>query len=141
MDIPYKNQLSSKQRNIIKLLGKYCRIEKIVPMDSPFHYRCKVSSAFGFSRGKAIHGIWQSSSGKIVQTQSCALEDERAGKIIDTINRLLPIYKLTTYNEITRKGFLRFVTVRIGKNTGEILVALGTGSGAFPTKKDFAPAV
>ena len=126
LDVPYPQQLSYKQRTVIKLLGKYCRVDKIIGMDSPYGYRCKVSSAFGYSRGQIICGIWQSSSGKLVQTKKCMLEDHRATKIIKTIKKLLPIHGLRTYDEVSGKGFLRFVTVRIGKFTGEILVALGT---------------
>lgn len=141
LDVTYKQQLSYKQRTVIKMLGRFCRVSPIIGMDEPLGYRCKVSNAFGFSRGHAIYGIWQSSSGKIVQVDSCALEDCRAAKIVDTIRVLLPKFRLRTYDERSREGFLRFVTIRIGKATGEILVALGTGDGSFPAKTDFAKAL
>ncbi len=127
LDVTYKQQLSYKQRTVIKLLGRYARVSPIVGMENPLGYRCKVSSAFGFSRGHAIYGIWQSSSQRIVQIDSCALEDSRAAKIVEAIRILLPKFALRTYDERTREGFLRFVTIRIGKATGEILVALGVG--------------
>ena len=141
LDVNYPQQLSYKMRTVRDVLGKYCRIEPIIGMDDPFHYRCKVSSAFGYSRGRVISGVWQSSSGKIAVTDGCALEDERATAIIKTITSLLPVYKLKTYDENTRKGFLRFVTVRVGKCSGEILVALGTGNGPQPGKGDFVKAL
>ncbi len=127
LDVSYKQQLSYKQRTAIKLLGRYARVSNIIGMDDPLGYRCKVSNAFGFSRGHAIYGIWQSSSGKIAQVSSCALEDPRAAKIVEAIRLLLPKFRLRTYDENSGEGFLRFVTIRIGKATGEILVALGVG--------------
>ena len=141
LDVTYKQQLSYKQRTVIKLIGRYCRVEPIIGMDEPLHYRCKVSNAFGFSRGQVISGIWQSSSGHIAKIESCALEDERAEVIVREIKRLLPMFKLKTYDEVTKSGFLRFVTIRIGKQSGEILVALGTNSGAFPAVKNFVQAL
>ena len=141
LDVTYKQQLSYKQRTVIKLLGRYCRVEPIVGMDEPLHYRCKISTALGFSRGQVISGIWQSSSGHIAKTDSCALEDERATRIMKTIKSLLPSFKLRTYDEISGSGFLRFVAIRIGKATGEILVSLGTGKGAFPAVKNFVEAL
>jgi len=105
------------------------------------HYRCKVSSAFGYARGKIITGVWQSNGGKLVQVEDCALEDERAKKIVNAIRILLPVHKLRTYDEVSGQGFLRFVTVRIGKQTGEILVALGTGQGKFPQLPAFSAAL
>lgn len=141
LDVTYKQQLSYKQRTVIKLLGRFGRVSPIIGMDEPLGYRCKVSNAFGFSRGHAIYGIWQSSSGKIAQIDSCALEDSRARSIVESIRILLPKFRLGTYDERKKDGFLRFVTIRIGKATGEILVALGTGGGSYPQKTDFAAAL
>lgn len=141
LDVTYRQQLSYKQRTVIKMLGRYCRVAPIIGMENPLHYRTKVSVAFGFSRGQVISGIWQSSGAKIAKTDFCALEDERAERIIAAIKKLLPTFKLKTYDEVTKSGFLRFVTIRIGKQTGEILVALGTGSGVFPAVKNFVQAL
>lgn len=141
LDVTYPQQLSFKQRTVATLLGQYRKAEPIIGMDDPFHYRCKVSTAFGYSHGHAISGVWQSSSGKLTPVDNCALEDERAGAIVAAIKELLPGFKLRTYDERSGKGFLRFVMIRIGKQSGEILVALGTGSGIFPEKKNFAAAL
>lgn len=141
LDVTYKEQLSYKQRTIIKILGRYCRVSPIIGMDTPLNYRCKISTAFGYSRGQVLSGIWQSSSGRIAKVEECSLEDMRGKKIISAIKELLPKFKLKTFDEITRAGYLRFVTIRIGKQTGEILVALGTGEGAFPAEKNFVQAL
>ena len=141
LDVTYPQQLSYKQRTITSLLGKFHKIDPIVGMDEPFHYRCKVSAAFGYSHGRVISGVWQSSSGRLTPVDDCALEDERAGVIIAAIKELLPSFKLRTYDERTGRGFLRFVMIRIGKQSGEILVALGTGGDILPMAKNFAVAL
>ena len=141
LDVTYPQQLGYKMRIVREILGKFGKVEPVVGMDDPMHYRCKVSSAFGYARGRIITGVWQSGAGKLVQVENCALEDERAKKIIDAIRILLPVHKLRTYDEVSGQGFLRFVTVRIGKQTGEILVALGTGQGKFPQLPAFADAL
>ncbi len=137
LDVEYPRQLGYKQRLVTELLGRYGRIEPILGMDEPLHYRCKVSTAFGFSQGHIISGVWQSSSGKIVKVNDCGLENLQAQKIMGVIRKLLPQFRIKTYDERTGKGFLRFVTIRIGKQSGEVLVAFGTGKGAFPCKQDF----
>lgn len=141
LDVTYKQQLSYKQRTVIRLVGRYARVAPILGMENPLHYRCKVSNAFGYARGQVITGVWQSSSGKIAKIENCALEDERAGKIVRAIAKLLPSFKLKTYDERSGEGFLRFVTIRIGKQSGEILVALGTGRGVFPAVKNLVQAL
>lgn len=141
LDVTYPQQLSYKQRTITSLLGKFHKIEPIIGMDDPFHYRCKVSTAFGYSHGRVISGVWQSSAGKLTPVDDCALEDERAGTIIAAIKELLPSFKLRTYDERSGRGFLRFVMIRTGKQSGEILVALGTGGDILPMAKNFAVAL
>ena len=133
LDVTYAQQLSFKQRTVATLLGQYRKAEPIIGMDDPFHYRCKVSTAFGYSHGHVISGVWQSSSGKLVRVENCALEDERATPIIRAIRTLLPTFHLRTYDERNGHGFLRFVTIRIGKQSGEILVALYNHGAAAQT--------
>jgi len=137
LDVSYKEQLSYKYRLVRGLLGRYGKVESVLGMEEPLHYRCKVSTAYGYSRGRVITGVWQSSSGKLVTVTGCGLEDERAAAIVSDIKDLLPKYRLRTYDERDGKGYLRFTTIRVGKKTGEILVALGTGEGTYPREKDF----
>ncbi len=141
LDVLYPQQVSYKQRTVTNLLGRFHRVEPIIAAEEPLHYRCKASSAIGYSRGRVISGIWQSSTQRMAAIDACALEDERAAVIVAAIKELLPQFKLRTYDERSKDGFLRFVTIRIGRQSGEILVALGTGAGIFPEKKNFARAL
>ena len=88
--LTYPEQLKHKQQKVEKLLGKLCKVEPILGMDDPLHYRCKVSSAMGFSRGRVISGVWQSSGRKLVTVEHCALEDMRAEGIA-------PLYLVTDH--------------------------------------------
>ena len=141
LDVAYSQQLSYKRRIVRELLGRFGPIEAIEGMKNPLHYRCKVNTAFGYSKGQVLTGVWQSSTGKLVRVEKCALEDERAAPIIRAIRTLLPTYHLRTYDERSGHGYLRFVTIRIGKQTGEILVALGTGAEKAPNLKEFIAAL
>ena len=42
LDMPYAEQLSMKQAQMQKLLGKFCKVYPIHGMQDPFHYRNKV---------------------------------------------------------------------------------------------------
>mgnify|MGYP003300004617 CR=1 FL=1 len=55
--VSYKEQLKKKQESEEKLLGGFCKVEPIIGMKHPFHYRNKVHAAFGLDRkGKIISG-------------------------------------------------------------------------------------
>ena len=94
-NLDYKEQLAHKERTCIRLLGKFCRVEPIIGMENPYHYRNKVQAAFGTTRaGRIISGIYQSSTHNIVAVDSCMTEDEIADRIIVDIRRLLRDFKM-----------------------------------------------
>lgn len=137
-NLTYEEQLSLKQSKIIKLVGKYCHVDEIIGMEEPFRYRNKASRAFGFRNGRIISGIYQSASRKIVQTDHCLLEDEYAGKIVQTVRELCISFKIKAYDLNSGRGFFRHVLVRRAANSGETMVVLVTAAGDFPKKRDFA---
>ncbi len=142
MHLPYDEQLRRKQARLEHLLGKYCRVEPILGMERPYHYRGKVQAAFGTDgRGRIISGVYQSGSHRIVSVDDCLLEDETADRIIVSIRRMMPKFKMTAYDEKRSRGFLRHVLVRRSFSTGEIMVVLVAASPIFPLQKPFLAAL
>ncbi len=141
-NMTYPEQLRFKQNKVERLLKGFCRVEPIIGMESPYHYRNKVQAAFWTDRkGKIISGVYQSGTHHIVGIDSCQIEDETADKIIVAVRKLLPSFKLTTYNEDTRKGFLRHILVKRGFATNQIMLVLVTGTPVFPSKNNFVKAI
>lgn len=141
-NLSYEAQLEWKNRLCIKLLGRFAHVEPIIGMKTPYHYRNKVQAAFGTTRsGRIISGIYQSSTHNIVAVDSCMTEDKTADSIILDVRKLIADFKLTTYNEVTGRGFLRHVLVKRGFSTNEIMVVLVTGTPVFPAKNNFVKAL
>ena len=136
-NMEYERQLQFKQATVVKLIGRFCRVNRIIGMKNPFHYRHKVQAAFGKVGGNIISGVYQSSTHKIVKVDSCLIENQKADEIIVTIRKLLKEFKLGVFNEKILKGFLRHVLVRVGYKTGEVMVVMVTGTKDFPKKRDF----
>ncbi len=141
-NMSYAEQLLWKQKDVTRLLGDYCEIPPVIGMDNPYNYRNKVQAVFRSDRGgKIISGVYQSSRNGIVGVDSCMLDDERADRIIVGIRELMRSFKLKPYDEGTERGFLRHVLIRIGKNSGEVLVTLVGGTPVFPKKRSFVNAL
>ena len=141
-NMTYEQQLEWKQKDTEKLLGSFGKVSEIIGADDPYNYRNKVQAVFRSDRnGRIISGVYQSSRNGIVGIDSCMLDDKRADEIIVGIRDLLKSFKLHPYDEGTERGFLRHVLVRVGKNTGEILVTLVGGNSMFPKKHDFVKAL
>lgn len=141
-NLSYSEQLKFKQNKVEKLLKKHCKVEPIIGMENPYHYRNKVQAAFYTNKsGKIISGVYQSGTHHVVGIDSCQTEDIIADKIIVAVRKLLPSFKMTTYNEDTGKGFLRHILVKRGFATNQIMLVLVTGSPVFPSKNNFVKAI
>ncbi len=137
LNLSYEEQLSHKQAKLISLLGKYCHVEEIVGMDEPYHYRNKVQAAFCSKNGKVSSGVYQSAARRVVEVDSCLINDETADRIILTVRELCPRFKIKPYDLRTGRGYLRHVLVRRAFSTGEVMCVLVTASGAFPSARSF----
>lgn len=138
LDLSYTEQLREKQKSAEKLLKPYGKVNRIIGMEEPAHYRNKVHAVFDFQKGKGIvSGIYQEGTHHVVPVEECLLEDRRADAIIATIRQLARSFKFKIYDEDTGYGLLRHVLVRVGHATGQIMVVLVLGSPILPSKKNF----
>lgn len=141
-NLTYQEQLAFKQKKVSKLLSQFCKVQPIIGMESPFHYRNKVQAAFRTDRnGRIISGVYQSGTHRIVSIDECMIEDAIADKIIVTVRKMLKSFKLTTYDEDTQRGFLRHILVKRGFATNEVMLVLVTGTPVFPSKNNFVKAI
>ena len=137
LNLTYEEQLSHKQARLIALLGKYCHVDEIVGMDEPYHYRNKVQAAFCAKNGKITSGVYQSATRRVVEVDSCLINDETADKIILTVRELCPRFKIKPYDLRNDRGYLRHVLVRRAFATGEVMCVLVTAPGVFPSARSF----
>ncbi len=137
-NLSYEEQLRFKGAKVNKLLSTFSKVNRIIGMEYPYHYRNKVQAAFGRTRsGEIISGVYQSSTHNIVKIDSCLIEDKKADEIIVAIRKIVKDFNFTVYDERKSQGFLRHVLVKRGFSTNEIMVVLVTGAINFPSKNDF----
>ena len=137
-NVPYEEQLRRKQEREEQLLGRFQKVEQIIGMQDPTHYRNKVTAAFGEDRNKHIvSGIYQPNSHRIVPVDSCMIEDRISDEIIVDIRNMLPEFRIRAYQERNGSGWLRHVMIRSGFRTGELMVVLVAASPTFKTQKPF----
>lgn len=141
LNMSYAEQLSHKQKTEIRLLGSFCHVDEIIGMKTPYHYRNKAQYAFSYYGGKILCGVYQSSTHRVVDIDSCLITTEKADEIAQTVKKLTKSFKLKTYDEKTGQGFMRHVLVKTGFRSGEIMVVLVTGTQEFPKKRSFVNAL
>ncbi|MBR2407831.1 MAG: 23S rRNA (uracil(1939)-C(5))-methyltransferase RlmD [Lachnospiraceae bacterium] len=154
-----------KQRLCEGLLGGFGKVRPILTAENPKNYRNKVHAAFarkrvdgGVSGGKGksfehrnksgkfgtagrskiISGIFEEESHRVIETTDCLIQDARTAEYLRTVRKLMQETHTEPYNEDTGRGTIRYVFLRIGRKSGEVLMALVTGTPEFPAKAKFA---
>ncbi len=111
----YAQQLAAKQDWVRDLLRPYCRVDRILGMENPFHYRNKTHAVIASDkRGNVISGVYRMGTHQVVPVDDCLIENEKADEIIRTIRSMLASFKIRPYREDTRSGLIRHVLVRTG---------------------------
>ena len=148
---PYEKQLEEKQRRMARLFEEFGEGFEMLPilgMSDPFYYRNKVASPYApgkklaGARGAAprreiLTGMYAAGTHRLVPTDTCLLENRTAKAITLAVRDIMLRYGIEPYNEDTGKGFMRHAVVRVGHNSGEVLVTLVTNSREFPASKSF----
>lgn len=142
LNLTYPEQLTKKQEYLKKTCGNLVKFDPIIGMEQPKHYRNKVHAAYGEDRKhNIISGQFEEKSHRIVPIDSCLLENQTADKIIVSIRDLLKSFKIRPYNEDTGYGLFRYVMVRTGHVTGQVMVVLVIASPIMPSKNNFVKAL
>jgi len=142
-NMTYEEQLRFKQAKEKRYLSRFGKVEPILGMDNPTHYRNKVQAAFAYDyrHKRLISGVYQSGSHRIVPVNDCMIEDKKADEIIVSIRKLMQSFKFKAYDEDSGRGFIRHVLVKRGFTTNEIMVVLVSGTPVFPSRNNFVKAL
>lgn len=137
LDGDYIQHLNMKQKLVEGYLKGICEVMPIVGMKEPYYYRNKVHAVYANTKQGVISGVYQEGTHRVVPIDSCKIEDAKADKIIVDIRNLMKSFRMKAYDEDRGIGFLRYVLIRRGFHSGEIMVVLVTGTPIFPSKNNF----
>lgn len=136
-DQAYADQLAHKEAELRVVLGEHlAQLKPIVPCADPWYYRNKMEFAFGFERDpQAEEGaepaiaIGLRRKGRfygVVNLEECFLMCEAAPRVLAAVRTWAAARGLPPYHLRRHQGLLRYVVMRQGKRTGELLVILVT---------------
>ena len=124
--IKYEYTLKMKQNAVQSLVNKTLKnkvnVMRTIGMENPYNYRNKAQYPFGIDKnGKPIVGIFANRSHEIIQMENCLIQKNVSEKISKTVLEFIKNNKISVYNETTRKGLFRHITIKIGVKTDEIM--------------------
>ena len=141
--LDYVEQVAQKKQQIENIFRRQAGItnfelDEIISADNIFHYRNKMEFTFSnnrwvlpeepedvnkdFALGMHIPKRWD----KILNIDRCHIMPEIGNEILTKVKSLVQELGLKPYNQKTHNGFLRYLMMRFGVNTGDLLVNLVT---------------
>lgn len=127
--IDYQFQLEIKRNLVIQTLERIGGFNKPPVLEviggKDLDYRNKATYPLGLSDINRVQaGYYKKNSHKIVNLNQCPIQDQRLNPFLAEIKQDLQDLDIPIYNEKTQKGALRHLALRIGANTGEVLLTL-----------------
>ena len=138
----YEYELRYKKHKVeedLKRIGhiENVKVNDVIGMDDPSHYRNKIQVPFGKDNKHVIYGFYKSNTHKIIPIKQCNIEDKKAEPILKTISELMEEYHINPYNEDNRSGIIRHVLIRTSMSTEEVMVVLVSNVDTFPGRNNF----
>lgn len=87
---------------------------------------------------EVLCGMYAHGTHRIVAVNDCPVEHACGRRIVRAVAQIMRKYGVSAYDEDTGTGFMRHVVVRVGHESGEVLVTLVTNGQQFPGAKNFA---
>jgi len=144
-DLSYDSQLAWKKKQVVESLKRIGRFED-PPVDDPlpspdvFFYRNKMEFSFGRdASGKLTLGLHPAESYQdVFDLDRCHLQSETSNRLIAFVRERCSALGMAPYDVRTHQGFLRYLAVREGKLTGEVMLNLVTADGEADALKGLA---
>lgn len=137
--LTYEGQLDMKYRRVKDVIERIAGesgdlVRPVLPAAHPFAYRNKMAVPAGLVKGKAALGCYRQGSHDIIPVSSCAIQKEENNRLLQFARRFIEKYRISVYDERTRKGSLRHVMGRVGDDE-KVMVVLVTASKTLPEEK------
>ena len=139
VDYDYSIEIKKKavENTISKSLGREVKVDEVIKLENPFHYRNKLQYPVGLSKeGKPVMGVYAERTHTIIETKECKIQDKLSQEIANSIFDFIQKNNISVYNEETLKGSIRHIIIRIGKKTNEVMVTLVSNTEKIDKEKE-----
>jgi len=140
LHMDYKSQMELKRKYVINEFKKVkldSRIDEEIPAEKKEEYRNKMQVSFRLKDREIVYGFYEEESHRVIPMKSCLVQSARQNEIVKTIAQIMKEMKIAPYDEDKRTGVIRFVMIREGSVSKEILVTIVTYNDIFPGRSDF----
>lgn len=113
-------------------------IPTCIMQEDPWYYRNKVQLPVSCSRrGEILIGLYEQGSLKVIEKDDCLIQHRLTTKVLQIIRDLIKRYKVSGFNWQTHKGQLKYLLLRYGFTTNELMLVIVTNGPSFPYHREW----
>lgn len=106
--------------------------------DDPWYYRNKIQMPITSSpKGQTLIGFYKENSIEIIEKDDCFIQTEVGKKVIKVVRQLIAKYHVMPYDWKRGRGTLKYLLIRYGFTSNEIMVVFVTNGPDFKYRKAF----
>ncbi|MHB9030305.1 MAG: 23S rRNA (uracil(1939)-C(5))-methyltransferase RlmD [Candidatus Latescibacterota bacterium] len=148
-DIPYSIQRALKAEVVRNTLSEVREIgpageAAVVSSPDLFYYRNKMEFSFDSPpySDELFLGLHEAGKfNQVFNVTGCRLLSERSNAILEWVRWFAREHMLSVYGLKSHTGLLRYLVIREGKNTGEMMINLVTSGAEFTQEEEFVRAI
>lgn len=134
---PYGAQLHDKQARVIEALAgspmlAALAVAPVIGSPKAFGYRNQVKLVARRARRGLLLGIYRPGSHQVIDIRCCPVHHPLIARVLEVVTEVMERYGISTYDERTHAGTLRYVVVRVSNWTKTAQVILVTRDRALP---------
>ena len=138
--LKYECELKIKYTAVYDAMKRIGGIDKkpleIIPSPLTKRYRNKAQYPLCMGENGLEYGFYAKHSHRIVKSETCFLQPEIFDKITAAFKIWADKYRVSVYDETKNEGILRHLLIRIGENSGEIMVVVVVNNDDLPYKDE-----
>ena len=142
--VAYEAQLAFKSKQVVDALERLgglrdVPIHPIIGADETFGYRNKMEFTVARAKGDMVVGLHETERyDSVLDIERCLLQSDRMNGLLTEARAFFAERGLTVYEQNTGEGLLRFLMLREGRHTGELMTNVVTSA---PAVSELAPLV
>jgi 23S rRNA (uracil1939-C5)-methyltransferase len=135
--ISYEEELNIKKEKVknafSKIAGKEPDVLPVIPSKNIYHYRNKAQYPIGLNVQRVITvGFYSPRSHQIIAIENCLIQNPIFSEIVAAFEEFIDKNNITVYDEIRHRGLVRNIYLRIGEQSGEIMLCLVINGDSLP---------
>jgi 23S rRNA (uracil1939-C5)-methyltransferase len=139
MHMDYDVQVAFKKYRVELMLKKIgqedIEVEEITSMVNPYYYRNKVDVKFTNGKEGLEAGFYKTKSHELVDIEECYIMPKKSFQLLTLLKNLLDQYGVKAYDEETKTGLIKSVTIRESSKHKEILLLLNLSGSKLPEER------